>query len=1441
MHMATAIACLKDNPLGYFIWGYMKLFIEDNLSKSKQQYYGDLNGFARRNIKEDKNPNYDEIKAKVDKKAKELDTKETTYKLKIDESEVGFKKIILSKEDYIRVGPFQISGANAVGLKEITVVDQNKKDITKSVELIRYKDEVPDYINIDEIKDNHNFYICIPKDKGISSFTATIKGNKTKIQIPVADIYFLDCNKQTWQNLVVTEGKIKEKTKSAPVDNVKITMPAELTIIKKDATTETYLQGAQFVIFRYVKADGGTWYKKGDTYTQKQEEATDKKTTYKREYVHKEDSSHYTYDRKALDDIKNNGSYLFTTNSSGKIELLLEPGTYYAKEMKAPEGYKMIEDFFKVGKINALEKTIKMVNNEPNKRDKTDIEITKVDQDNHAVVLKGVRFRFHSEKHGWLKEISKDKYDYVANENDATWFETDDKGKIYIKDVYVDNYTYKEDSNSVPLGYDITGKEQGDFKLANKATNSITIENKQVGTKISGYVWVDKIDGKDSQANHLYKTSTGSLPDTKDLLLDGITVKLKDRTQNGQTVMTTTTSQLNRYTDSVNNGHGEYLFQNVKADKLEDYYVEFEYDGLTYTNVTPLNQNNGSKAAEDTETRDRFNQNFSVIEGGESEKGDTGITRDAQGNKKYDLTYRKNEEEKTATLISQGNYEETDSYIKQNGVGNYPIIADTKVTGYNMKNNFDKEKNEVRYVNLGLRDRNRPDITLGKDLQNVKVSVNGHEHTYQYDKRYDANAAKYDGQGFNVGVKFQSKYTGTYSRAMYQSDYLDNTNNINGTSKELQVYVTYKLKMLQANQNLKAQVNSIVDYYDTNYEIDKAYRLDEQGREIEIGRSNPIQYNDKYKKVILENNTKLMPQTEQEIYVRFKLSRQQVLSILRDKGVGEKADELLYNVAEINSYSIFDNQDKPYAGIDIDSNPGNTKPEDIKTYEDDTDASPALQLEVAQGREMTGKVFIDNHVVKNNENPNGVMTGIIRQGNGKYDNGEATVKGVTVTLTENNRAIEPKTVTTNDSGDFYLSDYIPGDYTLTYTWGGQTYTLDGQTKKISVQEYKGTVYDNTRNQNDKKWWYVARNPDGTKVATERLTDAIDNYNTAQNAPKGSRTQIDAEIREVNKDTMAKVTRTQMDSTTPTMEIGVEYDSTYSDATTDKFTYSIDNIDFGIIQRPKQNLMLKKRVKTMKVTLANGQVIANLTIDENGNVTGDNKGVTYMRPSANTNPNNGFIRLELDNELIQGTKLEVEYEIKATNNSELDYMTEEFYKYGTNQINPVTIKPTAIIDYLDKSWSFDSKDTRNTAWQLKQVKDIHDLVVPEVYQGDNTAIGNKTILYTEQLQNEKLQPNQSSTPINIAVSKILTTTDEISLDNEAEEVKVSKTGGAILQTTPGNYVPGLGITEADDSMAETAIVTPATGENQNYILPIIVGTTALIILGAGVIIIKKKVT
>lgn len=1047
------------------------------------------------------------------------------------------------------------------------------------------------------------------------------------------------------------------------------------------------------------------------------------------------------------------------------------------------------------------------------------LKIIKVNEDDQEVKLPGVGFYIqHKETGKYVKRNQRGEISYVEEKNKATEFITNSKGEIKIKNLMVGTYTAYETKNP-NYGYEMI-TEGIDNKVVVDKTSEYIITNKQIYVKLSGYVWVDNKDSKAPQRNDLYKSPSTEIQDGNDILFNGVTVRLKDR-KTGETVKETVTSKLDRYKDSVNDGNGEYLFMDVLIKKLQDYYIEFEYDGLTYTNVIPhVDVDRGSKAAEKAEgenSRDEFNKNFSSVEG---ESKNTGFTRDANGNRKHDLAYTINETETEATLINNGQFK---------------IIATTDVPNptYFIREHFAWGQEEIPYINLGLYKRDQPDIGIMKDINNVRVAVNGYEHTYLYRNRL-TNYGKYDGQGFNVGVEYgiNNGNGTTYTRPIYKSDY--EYINEKDKSKELKVYIIYEIAMQNKSQNsLAVQVNSLVDYYDANYELlHVGTKLNEDGSVIDsIQRTESERYNQEYKKVIIYNNTRIETDAkndQESIYVEFALNREAVANILTATG------ENLDNVAEINSYSIYQDN-KIYAGIDKNSNPGNYIPGEVM-HEDDTNNAPGLKLEVAATRELSGKVFEDNVIPESGQDANKVMTGKVRMGSGAYEEVEKGISEVEITLTENTGSEKVYQTKTDANGDFLINDYIPGDYTLTYTWGDQTYT---------VQDYKGTIYDSTRNQEDKNWY--------KDQVDNRRSDAMDNYSQEQEAPKGSRLQIDEEIKNIKKGTTSAITRTKMDATTPTMGIGVEinddgnikYGQTSVETTVDgdRFVpegFIIKNVDFGIVERAKQDLELTKRIKTLRATLANGHTLVDLEIDENGNITGEQKGITYMKPDSNMNPANGFIKLEMDNELIQGTRLEVGYEIKTTNMSELDYLSENFYQYGKEEGEVVTITPTALIDYLDNNWSFEESENPDYQWEVKSVDDIKDLVVEEVYNNNpNSTINNKIILYTQSLKNEKIKPGEART-IMLNASRRLSTTDEISFDNETEMVELDKTGGSIPESTPGNYIPGAGKTEADDSMAETTIVTPATGENHNYMLPIMIGAIALIGLGAGVVIIKKKV-
>ena len=994
------------------------------------------------------------------------------------------------------------------------------------------------------------------------------------------------------------------------------------------------------------------------------------------------------------------------------------------------------------------------------------LKVIKVNKDNTIVKLKGVGFIIKNKQLDKYVKQENGKITFVTDKNQATEFVTNQNGEFTVEKLVVGTYVAYETKNP-NYGYEVLTEGQQKDIVIDK-TSELQIPNKQRWIKLSGYVWLDKIYGKQSLRNDLFKDNDY---DSSDMLLDGITVRVMDKTT-GQIAKDKNGNELKGTTA---NG-GAYLFIDVEIDKLNDYYIEFEYDGLTYTNVVPhIDRDNGSKAAESSANRDAFNKNFSSVEG---KAEDTGFTRDSNGNEKHQLSYSLNQNEHSSTLINNGQY---------------PITAQTSETGYYIRDHFTYGQEEIKYINLGLYEREQPDMALLKDIQNVRVAVNGYQHVYNYAQRF-VNQGEY-GDGFNVGVKFGNKYGSmSYSRAVYKADY--EYTNEQDASKELKVYITYKLQMKNESSNLITQINSLVDYYDSRYNLTKVGTgLDDNGGVTGEVNHTESDYNANYKKTIINANAKIDAQKTSDIYVEFELNRDAVINILSDK-------ENLDNVAEINSYSIFDTNGNVYAGIDKDSNPGNAVPGEVTSYQDDTDSAPALKLEVADAREMSGKVFLD-------ATSGELMTGKVRQGNGQYDDGEKGIPGVAVTLTENTGSGKVYTATTDENGDFYINNYIPGDYTLTYTWGDQTYT---------VQNYKGTIYDVSRDQSNKQWY--------KENVDKRLTDALDDYELRQS--------IDDEIKSIRHDT--KTTIDKMNSTTPTMGIGVEYESTYTASSGDRYVYKVSNIDFGIVERARQQIGLNKRVKSLKITLANGQVVTDITIDENGNITGQKDHVIYMKPSATTDPKNGFVRVELDNELIQGSTLEVSYEIKATNESEVDYLSEDFYKYGKVEGPVVTITPSAIIDYLDKDWAFDQD--KNTAWSVKTLEEAKGLVAEVVYNNSESTINNKTILYTTSLQDKKLEPTQTAS-VDLNVSKILSTAEDISLNNETELTHLDKTGGSKPNSTPGNYVPGTGKTESDDSTAETVIVTPATGANRNFIIPTIVGAIALIVLGGGVFLIKRK--
>lgn len=1012
------------------------------------------------------------------------------------------------------------------------------------------------------------------------------------------------------------------------------------------------------------------------------------------------------------------------------------------------------------------------------------IGLNKVDDRDEKIPLDHVGFKLKASVYrdgNWVtRYMGNDLKWSVSNIEQAKIFYTDKDGKLNATisgETTAENSMKAVEATNDKYGYaQNIGKE---FTL-NKE-HEVKITNHQYKVKLSGYVWLDTETGKTTLRDDQYKQED----DNDGEGFNGITVYLRDK--NGNEIKRTTTSELGLYSEI--NG-GEYQFVDVDLDAIQkgEYYVEFEYCGLRYQSVAAkLTQNNGSKAI-DTATRNVLDSKFTSVDGnGTQSLNINGVT------------------------VNYNNTANYSSSIKDCSGCN--VYARTNEAGFNIYNSFTPGAEEIRYVNLGLFKKAQTDYSLMQDLYNVRVSVNGFSHIYRYGSvRYANNGNDVNADSsWNVGVKFQ-KNNGTYKRAIYTAD--AEYEAPNHKDNELKVYVTYKIAVNNESTYL-GRINSIVDYADKNFDMIAAGTAIDDKDNItgNLQYGNKQEYNDKYSKYVIDINTELTPGQAKFVYVQFQLNREAVLKIVNNQ-------EVLNNVAEINSYTTFkdNNTQTPVAVVDKDSVPANITVGKIDTYEDDTDAATSLKLELKNARSIVGTVFVDNATVnKDNE----------RLGNGVYDNGEATVAGVKVRLDEIGKDDSSydgerisKEVTTDENGNFKIEGYIPGNYNLTYTWGNKTY---------KVQYYKGTIYDESRDQNDKEWY--------KKDVNTRKTDALDNIDTRKTIDaemrKITRNNAEDEINKAYEGTSDVIKTTSMDSKTPAMSFSVEYDTTITDGNDDKVEFIVKNVDFGIVERAKQLMDISKRVSAFKITLANGQVLMDAEVTEDGKLKGSHSNLSYMGPTNTNGINvNGILRAELDSELIEGATVEVTYAIKVTNVSEKDYDSPNYYLYG-NKKGAQLIKNsvTGVIDYLNGKIVFVPDNT----WEKKENTFIEEVNASE--KGNTDYLNSIKAYYTSKLQKD-LAPGESN-EVTLKASKLLTSSEDNTFDNKTEIVDVTRKDGDITGT-PVKVTWNNGKFFFDTDNAEKTVIIPSTGENRNYVLPTVIGIIAVAIVGVGVFFIKKYV-
>lgn len=1295
------------------------------------------------------------------------------------------------------------------------------------------------------------------------SYTTDENGEINLENIITGEYKVKEVSNSNYGYTVMVEDSVKVKsTKTVVYEAKNKKQTGNLKIIKQDADSEKNLEGVSFKIKKkdenkYIQVKTGDGWKKDIT-----------------GIVHVDDMQ--TVDTE-------NEATIFTTNSDGIIEVRnILKGTYYVEEVSVGDiyfGYEVDDDYITWSYTSTANK-----------------DNTGSGKGHIATVEVVARASYNT------KEPPKEE-----NRNEIVVFKNKRK---YIKlsgyaweDKRVGGKDNKAGNEKCDVEENTESNKEEDKRLANVLVKLYSWEGKLLGQTIT-----------DEKGNYVFGTKSMA-----DINGDGI-ISIVDVTEITRVI---SSGETNKYTNGLMDINNDGKIDKADIEKLQNIislneelidvkiediynsktkkagYIEFTYNGLNYETVSVnVKEENTNKVAEISsnsqnlvdksidgtylDNRTSFNESWAVIENNKKIDSDGNVDTLDYNHNNYasSLSYPggvTGYNEQKYPIIVKDNTNNNIFNITARTETNTSEDASCKFFGQNKTMEMilsDKEQyiDTIENINLGVKERAQPDLALTKDIYSAKVTVNGYEHTYMYNQKFVDKDQNED--EFNVDVKFGEKFGNkSFTRAIYPSDVKETQD------KDFSVKVVYKITLKNESGVLYSKINSLVDYFDARYTIEEKGSIGtgyENGEiKDEINYKLDKSYQDaKYRKLIIDCNTKINPnESNRNIYVEYTLTRNGVKDILFDENWDEKTNiEGLENIVEINSYSTYSDKDftKSYAGIDSDSNPGSTIPGNKDTYEDDTDYAPGLILEVANPREIKGTVFEDNAV-----DPTEGGTNRERLGNGQFDKEEKTISGVKVGLysiddfiEEEDRsgnvtnikleedAVSVGTTTyegdnkdsTGKDGTFTIKDFVPGEYRIVYTWGDDKYT---------IEDYKSTIWTsdnkNEKDGNPNTWYRV--NTD------KRYSDALDNYAT--------RLKIDSEDTSIDK----------MDSMTNSMTFGVELkDDIYNRKTEisgiGKVTFSIENIDFGVIERPRQSIDVTKRAKSMKMTLANGQVIADAKIvEKDGKLQLEQqvKGVIYTEPSDKNNPKNGQIKAEIDNELIQGSKVEIEYEIKVQNNSEIDYDSERYYCYGEKVGEIVKIKASGVYDYLDNTMIANDE---NTEWVTKTIENYNEEVskptimeeyfkyqsssidssgnteirvwyeefkeqyataiknwkITEIKEARKKKLVDKTILYNADLEKE-IAPGESKNA-SLTASKILTNTDEIELNNDVEITEVTRTAKTGRKVTP-KY------TSLYDR-GETVTITTPTGENKNYILITIVAISFFVILGTGIVFIKKKI-
>ena len=1082
--------------------------------------------------------------------------------------------------------------------------------------------------------------------------------------------------------------------------------------------------------------------------------------------------------------------------------------------------------------------------------------------------LEGAGFKIYRQNSGWLKG-TQPPYEIVSNVNDATEYTMDNnnktdfvkymlydkqlaayqnkmilkidglrKGNYYVYETKAPNGGYElrvQNGYNANTGYVETGLAG---KVGEKQSDNSVIWNRLVDIKnaqkiyISGRVWEEGIPEKGS-----YKDYDSLYNSNIDHNLGGIIVKLIKK--DSDTIISTVTT----------NSDGTYLFDKlITRSDLKDYYIQFDYSSKITGNIKyiPVAFN-----------KDKINGSKALV--------NTIPTKDEDIKKGIAQTYKG----KTDNLIA--------TYGLEN-VGNY---NSTKLT--------------LECINLGIKPLLDPDYVIRENLAYLKLNIKGYTYTYSYGGT--GNTDKFVENGLTARWQNSNSKYG-YSREIYPSDIIYDRDS---SKQELEATVVYRIDVTNPiKDNIKElyqqpdalYLTSVENQYDT-----KRYTLIEN----EIWDKGEKSGTAVMKKAAIDkmnNKTTGIGSTETSTeYIQFRVNRAAITEILKNpRGIIEEFP----TTVKTNAYHKYHRDNYMWSNLSKTGNNINgvksTSDEHQTRVRSKETQAPYLVFSIDKQRTISGKVFKDNIVTNNGEKlgngkydsdekgVEGVKVELLDIGGEKLTLSHL-YQGV---VKDNKTETETKdaVVTTNSVGEYSLEGVVPGRYYLRFTYGNGNYKitrLNGEVveegkslstkiegKEITAKEYKSTIINETIREKIKNIISFVENRAGmtekqkqeyeTKLNEEiytwykdemfkkdekysigvdditvrkEINESQENVNAQALSP-----QISITIENTNKNSAQETEQKNDNTNTKAKDVsGKESDVNILNEQKEDERNKFEGFYFGIIEQPKQEAEIEKIITNVKLTNSQGNVLYN------GNPENISTQGTVAVADLDNKKNGGstYVRAEVMEESLYGSNLEITYEVRISNISDINYYNEEYYKYGEKEQNKeVTLTPNDVRDYLDKTLEYNaekSDKTRITEVVSSQRKE-KDKAVPEF-----KLIGWKA-LYTN--KNKEREEEKTEDKVVLVASRKLSKDDEdMEITSRAEIIEINHTPDpSDTETSEQEKTEQIKVApkevHTNGMVKATLTITPPTGKTTNTSVNAIAGIISLIVLLAGIVLLKKKI-